>query len=123
LSPADAATDLHVLKHRPQFLRAARGRKHATPVLLLQAVRHDEHGAVGFGVTASKKVGNAVKRNRAKRRLRALARQWLAVYGEPGHDYVLVARAATVDCRYAAIEEALLGGLARLHRQIGVGAR
>ncbi len=53
-----------------------------------------------FGVTATKKIGGAVIRNRAKRRLRAAARALLPVLGRPGVDYVFIARAATPTCAW-----------------------
>ncbi len=82
---------LEVLKKRADFLAAARGRRQAMPGFHLQA--HQVGGAaVRVGFTCSKKVGNAVQRNRAKRRLRALARVVLPRHGRPGWDYVLVGR-------------------------------
>ncbi len=59
----------------------------------MEARRRAESGPAGLGFTASKKVGNAVARNRAKRRLREAARRLLPDHGLPGVDYVLVARA------------------------------
>ena len=70
--------------------------------------------AVRVGFTASRKVGNAVVRNRAKRRLRAAADEILARDGCPGTDYVLIARAGTGERRYAE----LLGDLASALRQV-----
>ena len=61
------------------------------------------------GFTASRKIGNAVARNRAKRRLRAAASAQLGLLGRPGHDYVLVARASVLGRDF----EALLGDLAQ----------
>ena len=66
------------------------------------------------GFTASRKVGNAVVRNRAKRRLRAAAAEILARDGRPGTDYVLIARAGTGERRYAD----LVGDLAAALRQV-----
>ena len=89
------------LKKRPDFLRIARtGRKIVKSGLVLQALRRGgvpEDETVRIGFTASKKVGNAVRRNRAKRRLRALAASLLPSAGIPGYDYVLIARYKSVD--------------------------
>lgn len=95
---------LRPLRKRPEFLRVARsGRKWVTPGLVLQAEQAvgpasgDGLAAdIGLGLTASRKVGKAVQRNRARRRLRALAKEILPRDGRPGCDYVLIARAATV---------------------------
>lgn len=88
------------LKRRAEFLRAAKaGRKAARDSLVLQALaRGDNETRLGF--TATKKIGNAVARNRAKRRLRAAARLHLAVLPAPGFDLVLIARDATGKCAF-----------------------
>ena len=73
------------------------------PGFILQAAARPvetESGTVRIGFTASRKVGNAVIRNRAKRRLRAVAAQVLAQHGRPGTDYVLIARSTTGDRAY-----------------------
>lgn len=96
------------LKRRSEFLRAAkRGRKWATPGLVLQAYTREEADTDGaeasaprVGFTASRKVGNAVRRNRARRRLRAVADRVLAHGAKRGTDYVLIARAETVSRPY-----------------------
>ena len=94
------------LKRRADFLRvAAARRKWAAPGLILQAAPQPESteeasvpkGSIRVGFTASRKVGNAVKRNRARRRLKALAAEMLASGVNPGLDLVLIARPATVD--------------------------
>ena len=90
------------------------------PGLVLQALtRGDEDpagGTIRYGLTASRKVGGAVLRNRARRRLRALAREILPVAGRPGTDYVLIARAATPTRPYAALRADLERALARVAR-------
>jgi ribonuclease P protein component len=53
--------------------------------------------SIRVGFTASRKVGNAVKRNRARRRLKALVREMISSSANPGLDLVLIARPATVD--------------------------
>ena len=84
------------LQHRRDFLAAAKARKAVTDGFILQRrARRDDSNANRVGFTASKKVGNAVVRNRAKRRLRALAREILSLNGDAGCDYVLIARKAT----------------------------
>src|SRR5690606_13237265 len=112
LAMEGARRALTTLAKRADFLRAAsRGTKWATAGLVLQAcprsIPKDASGpgqsganvseapAIRVGYTASKKVGGAVVRNRARRRLRALAREVLAVEAAPGYDYVLIARAET----------------------------
>jgi ribonuclease P protein component len=115
---------LVTLKARADFLRVAAGRRHAAaPGLVLQAARRPEgsnHGEiVRVGFTASRRVGNAVTRNRAKRRLRSVAAAILLREGEPGTDYVLIARATTVDRPY----EALITDLNSALRRIGLHER
>ncbi len=94
------------LKRRADFLRvAAARRKWAAPGLILQAAPQPESSeqasvpkdSIRVGFTASRKVGNAVKRNRARRRLKALAAEMIAAGANPGLDLVLIARPATVD--------------------------
>jgi ribonuclease P protein component len=113
-----AAVLLCVLRKRADFLRAAGARRQGTGGFLLQARdRADGEATVRVGFTASKKIGNAVLRNRAKRRLRALAREVLAPNARPGWDYVLVARPeATVSRAYADLCADLMQALAQVHR-------
>jgi len=86
---------LEKLRKRWQFLAVARGRAAARGAVLVQAAARVENpspGVVGVGFTATRKLGGAVVRNRAKRRLRAAARQLAPLHGQGGHDYVLIAR-------------------------------
>jgi len=103
VSPAQSIKySLPRLKRRKEFLRVARsGRKWAAPGLVLQTGRRPdsagvEASAVRAGFTVTRKVGNAVVRNRAKRRLRAVATQILPSHGADGMDYVLIGRAGTL---------------------------
>jgi ribonuclease P protein component len=92
-APPAVSVCLEVLAKRADFLRAASARRQSTPGFLVQARdRRDDSATVRIGYTCSKKVGNAVARNRAKRRLRALARAVLPGAARPGWDYVLVGR-------------------------------
>ncbi|WP_299694524.1 ribonuclease P protein component [uncultured Tateyamaria sp.] len=91
---------LERLLKRADFLRAARGRRVVTPGFILQIRPRPVAGDVmRVGFTCSKKVGNAVARNRAKRRLREVARLVLPQHGQSGTDYVLVGRAQATATR------------------------
>lgn len=111
---------LIVLNRRADFLAAARAARQGTSGFLLQARRRrpeeNDPEAIRVGFTASKKVGNAVVRNRAKRRLREIARAVLPQEGRPGWDYVLVARpGATVERPFAALLADLRWALGKIH--------
>lgn len=114
-----ASVKLQTLQHRADFLRAASARRQGTQGLLLQArARQDDSPVIRVGITCSKKIGNAVARNRAKRRLRALARAVLAPQGHAGWDYVLVGRpSATIERDFALLVNDLVSALTRIHGQ------
>ena len=111
------------LKTRADFLRvAASGRRAVRPGLMLQAATSTSEAdaaAVRVGFTASRKVGNAVVRNSAKRRLRAAAAEVLSRDGRPGTDYVLIARAGTGERRYVDLLGDLASALRQVDRQAG----
>lgn len=109
---------LNVLPRRQDFLRIASARRCGTDSFLLQARnRNDDATVTRIGFTASKKVGNAVIRARAKRRLRAIARELVPVLGRPGWDYVLVARpGATVTRCYADMLDDLRSAFDSVHQ-------
>ncbi|MDP6706491.1 MAG: ribonuclease P protein component [Alphaproteobacteria bacterium] len=125
------AAALGRLKRRSEFLRvAAAGRKWATPGLVLQArqrasteggMKAEQAARVGF--TASKRVGNAVARNRAKRRLRAVAAEVLPLYAAPGHDYVVIGRQATLDRDWDDLKGDLEQALRRIGASVAKGDR
>ena len=89
----DAPPKIERLQKRPDFLAAARAVSCAKGAVVLQA-RHraDDTPLIRVGFTATRKVGGAVVRNRAKRRMREAARVLLPQLAKPGFDYVLIAR-------------------------------
>lgn len=106
-----------VLRKRSDFLAvAAVRRKWTTPAFIVQvAPRPDALDVCGLGLTTSKKmVGNAVKRNRARRRLRALARDVFPDAAKTGVDYVLIAREAALTRAYDDLRKDMLWALDRL---------
>jgi len=104
---------------RGDFLRLARGRKWSAAGLVLQmqpcppAMHKTDIVRVGFTVT--KKVGDAVRRNRAKRRLREVARAVLPLYGVGGTDYVLIGRDGTLTRPFTDLVEDLKTALRKVH--------
>ena len=107
-----------ILSKRADFLKAARARKKATPGFILQGRKRDGDGRIRVGFTCSKKVGNAVARNRAKRRLREIARAVIPADGRPGWDYVLIGRAeATATRNFDVMKTELSSALANMHAE------
>ena len=119
--PLAASVRLEVLAKRADFLRAAQARRQGTGGFLLQArLRRADEAApdlIRVGFTCSKKLGNAVARNRAKRRLRALVRLVLPERAQQGWDYVLVAKpAATISRLFSDLQTDLEAALEKVHR-------
>ena len=114
------------LKKRADFLRAARGIRRVEGAVTLETcptpAASVRPGALRIGFTASKKIGNAVIRNRAKRRLRAAASQLLPLLGRQGHDYVLVARGTTVARPFAALLLDITTALKAAHKKLDAKA-
>jgi ribonuclease P protein component len=112
---AAVGTKLEILRKRAEFLAvASSGKRWVAPGFILQiGDAHEPSKNVRYGLTASGKIGNAVARNRARRRLRAMAFQ-IMPYASPEHDYVLVARASTPACAFTAMQQDLSKGLKRL---------
>ena len=101
---------------RKDFLRMSQGRRIHSKSFVIQSRNRAEDLSVRVGFTCSKKVGNAVSRNRAKRRLREIARLVLPILGLPGYDYVLIGRASvTSSMDFEAMKKELVDALQKLN--------
>jgi ribonuclease P protein component len=110
-------TTPETLRLRRDYLAANKARRVVTPgFILLVNQRGDGDPKIRAGYTVTKKIGNAVVRNRMKRRLRALARELLPAEGSEGADHVLIGREAGVERDFAQLRSELQGALARLRR-------
>jgi ribonuclease P protein component len=103
------------LKRRTDFRAASGGARSAASAFVLQARQRPENGPVRVGFTVSKQVGNAVERNRVRRRLREIVR--LSAGGEMrgGHDYVLIGRRAALALPFGEMKQELDAALHRIH--------
>jgi ribonuclease P protein component len=101
-----------VLTRRADFLAANRGLRIARPGFVLLA-RPNEGAGLRFGITVTKRIGNAVVRNRMKRRFRALLRDLLPDHGMADTDHVLIGREGGVERDFALLREELLAALSR----------
>ncbi len=107
------------LRKRADYLRTRGGRNWASPGLVLQARRNDrnETAAARFGFTATKRLGSAVRRNRARRRLKEAVRLTAPDHARPGYDYVVIARRETLTKAFPEIVKELQTALRRVHGQ------
>lgn len=103
-----------IIRKRADFVAANHGIRVARPgfVLLVRAGAAPA-GTVRFGVTVTRKIGNAVCRNRMKRRLRALLREILPLRGLDGGDHVLIGREGGVERDFAMLRQELEAALTR----------
>ncbi|WP_210413925.1 ribonuclease P protein component [Luteithermobacter gelatinilyticus] len=119
---------ISVLKKREDFLRVAKAQtRWVSPGMVVQVCPQPHQDGAGdqqirVGFTASKKVGSAVQRNRAKRRLREVARRVIPDKGHKGHDYVLIARAGIENRAFDDLIRDLKWSLKRLAGQKSGGA-
>jgi len=105
------------LRQRADFLAAATGIKAPAAAFVLQACKRRDTGPARLGFTVSKKVGNAVERNRVRRRLREIVRQSAAGRLHAGHDYVLIGRRAALNLPFARLTQDFEGALRRIHAE------
>ena len=111
---ARPALVIRKMRQRREFLTANKGQRFPTPGLLLLVYdRKDGDDAVGLGITVTKKIGNAVVRNRMKRRYRALAQELLPTLGITGADHVLIGRHSAVERDFALMRADLTSALKR----------
>jgi len=102
------------LRQRADFLAAASGIKVPAAAFVLQARKRTDVGPVRIGFTVSKKVGNAVERNRVRRRLREIVRLSDKARMQSGHDYVLVGRRAALNVPFDRLAQEFEGALRRV---------
>lgn len=110
------------LRQRADFLAAKQGIKAPASGFVLQARKRPDEGPVRVGFTVTKQVGNAVERNRVKRRLREIVRLSAAGRMRAGHDYVLIGRRAALDLPFPRMLDELERLLRRVHAE-GAGAK
>ncbi len=102
------------LRTRSEYQAVSRGTRVVRPgFVLLAAQRSEEDAPARFGFTVSRRVGNAVMRNRVRRRLKELVRTMTAVPAT-GTDYVLIGRSAAADRKFAVMADDLAAALARI---------
>jgi ribonuclease P protein component len=111
---SDAPLKIQRLKTRPEFLACAKAPACARGAVLIQALRRDETPLVRAGFTATKRIGGAVERNRAKRRLREAARLLLPALASPGFDYVFIARGGVTSRPWPGLLDDVKSALIRL---------
>ena len=117
MPPAVRAVDIETISRRADFLAANSGKRAPMPgFVLLMRRRDDGDPAMRIGFTVTKKIGNAVVRNRMKRRLRALARDLLPESGVRGADHVLIGRNGGIERDFAQLRGELAKALAKVAR-------
>ena len=109
------------LKTRPQFLFVRAGKSERRKSLVVQARPRNGSDTIGAGFTATKKIGNAVIRNRAKRRLKEASRQLLPLHGVAGADYVFIARMDTATIGWQRLLDDMESALISLAKDFSAG--
>lgn len=122
--PADPRRPIEVIRKRADFLAANRGKRFVTPnFVLLAHRRRSDHPipaeTIRHGITVTKKIGNAVIRNRMKRRFRALLAETLPGDGIAGVDHIMIGRKTGKETDFAAMKAELAKGLKYLAKKLG----
>jgi ribonuclease P protein component len=107
------------LFHRKDFLAAAKGFSQAVNGVVVQARARDDENPPRMGFTCTKKLGNAVARNRTRRRLKEAARLAAEPYLKSGFDYVLIGRATTRNRGFEELKKDIISALNRIHASEG----
>ncbi|MEH6757033.1 MAG: ribonuclease P protein component [Parasphingorhabdus sp.] len=112
-----------MIRKRPDFLAANRGKRFVSPSFILLAhKRRAEHpinpDTARFGITVTKKIGNAVTRNRMKRRFRALLAELLPQYGIEGADHIMIGRKEPKERDFAVMKAELEKALKYLAKKL-----
>jgi ribonuclease P protein component len=110
-----SAAAMERLRRRPDFRAAAAGQRVSVGTFVVQARRRAEAGPVRIGFTVSRQVGNAVERNRVRRRLREIIRLSQGGGMHDGHDYVLIGRRAALAVPFGQMRQELDTALGRIH--------
>jgi ribonuclease P protein component len=107
------------LLHRKDFLAAANGVSQAVNGVVVQARAREDEKPPRMGFTCTKKLGNAVARNRSRRRLKEAARLSAAPHLKSGFDYVLIGRATTQNRGFEDLKKDIISALNRIHANEG----
>ena len=121
---ARSAIVVERLKRRSDFRAVASGARVSGKAFVLQARQRAENGAIRIGFTVSRQVGDAVERNRVRRRLREVVRLSAAARAEglnPGHDYVLIGRRAALTAPFGELMQDFNAALFRICSQVAKG--
>ncbi len=124
IGDARSAVVVERLKRRSDFRAVASGARVSGKAFVLQARRRAENGAIRIGFTVSRQVGDAVERNRVRRRLREVVRLSVAARAEglnPGHDYVLIGRRAALAAPFGEIMQDFDAALFRIRGEAAKG--
>ena len=110
------------LKRRQDFVAAAKAISWGTPAFMIQLRKRDDDGPARLGFTCTKKLGNAVARNRIKRRLKEASRLVMPAIAQISCDYVIIGRSAAETRAFDLLQTDLISALQSLHTKTSQGA-